>query len=358
MLRRRQSWSAIRALAFASAGSTIASVVALALGAALIFALAQWLVLDAYWAGSGPEACPDKRAACWPFIRSRLDQFFYGFYPAGERWRIDVGLALILLPVLLPALRIRGIRLLHLALLTVVGLVAAMALFRGGWGGLVRVPTDRWGGAFLTIITVVSVFVVALPSAILLALGRRSSLPLVRSLCATWVEFWRGVPALVVLFVAIIMFPLFMPPGIASDKLLRALIAMAILMSCYLAEAVRGALASVPQGQVDAAYALGLGYWRTTYLVVLPQALPTALPQITSNLIGLFKETTVLLVIGVPDLLGMVQAAAADPAWLSEGVLMTGYFFAAAVFWICCFGLSRYSRQLERRLTAHRGEQA
>lgn len=358
MLKPAAVWSRIRTQAFSSIGATIASVVALALGAASIVGLAEWLVLDAYWLGSGPEACPDRRAACWPFISARLDQFFYGFYPTGERWRIDLGLALILLPVLLSALRIKGIRVLHLALLTVVGLVAAMALFRGGWGGLVRVPTDRWGGAFLTIITVTSVFVVALPAAILLALGRRSSLPLVRALCATWVEFWRGVPALVVLFVAIIMFPLFMPPGIASDKLVRALIAMAILMSCYLAEAVRGALASVPQGQIEAAHALGLGYWRSTFLVVLPQALPTALPQIASNLIGLLKETTVLVIIGVPDLLGMVQAAAADPTWLSEGVLLTGYFFAAAVFWICCFGLSRYCRQLERRLTAHRGEHA
>lgn len=354
----KRSRELLRSQLFSSPGSAIASVVALALGVGLTVVLLQWLVLDAYWVGSDPSACPDKRAACWPFILTRLDQFFYGFYPRDARWRIDLGLALIFLPVVLSMMRIRRIRGPWLISLGVAALAVALLLFRGGWAGMPRVPTDRWGGAFLTIVTVATVFMAALPAGIALALGRRSSLPLVRTLCATWIEFWRGVPALVVLFVAIIMFPLFMPAGVASDKLLRALIAMAILMSCYLAEAVRGALASVPQGQLEAAHALGLGYWRTTFMVVLPQALPAALPQITSNLIGLFKETTVLLIIGVPDLLAMVQAAASDPAWLSEGVLMTGYLFAAAVFWICCFGLSRYSRHLERRLTAHRGEHA
>ncbi len=176
--------------------------------------------------------------------------------------------------------------------------------------------------------------------------------------CASlWVEFWRGVPALVVLFIATIMFPLFVPEDFKIDKLVRALLAMAILMSCYLAEAVRGGLASVPLGQVEAASALGLGYWQRNFLVVMPQALSAALPQIASNLIGLTKETTVLLIIGIPDLLAMVNAAAADPAWLSEGVLMTGYVFTAAVFWVCCFALSIYARHLERRLRGHHREQ-
>jgi general L-amino acid transport system permease protein len=169
-----------------------------------------------------------------------------------------------------------------------------------------------------------------------------------------WVELWRSVPALVVLFVAIIMFPLFMPPGMEIDKLLRALIALAILMSAYLSEAVRGALASLPGAQYEAADALGLSYWQRTTRVILPQALPVALPQITSNFIGLVKETTVLIVIGLFDVLGMVQIAAGDPAWSGPGTSATGYLFVALLFWILCFSLSRYSARMERRWTAYR----
>jgi general L-amino acid transport system permease protein len=151
--------------------------------------------------------------------------------------------------------------------------------------------------------------------------------------------------------VAIVMFPLFTPPGIEIDKLLRALIALTILMSSYLAEAIRGALQSIPTGQYEAADALGMSYWQRTRLVILPQALPVALPQITSNFIGLFKETTVLLIIGLFDLLGMVQTAASDPQWLSVGTTATGYAFAAVFFWIFCFSFSRYTSYLERRAT-------
>ena len=205
------------------------------------------------------------------------------------------------------------------------------------------------GRFFLTVITALFVLSTSLPIAVMLALGRCSSIPLVRVCCATWIELWRSVPALVVLFVAIIMFPLFMPEEIEIDKLLRALCALTVLMSCYMAEAIRGALQSIPRGQYEAAEALGLGYWRRTFLVILPQAFPVALPQITSNFIGLFKETTVLLIIGLFDLLGMVQNAASDPTWISPGVSATGYLFVALFFWLFCFSLSRYSAWLERK---------
>ena len=342
---------------FATPAASIASAIALAGGLWLLAGALQWLVFDAYWAGTEPAACPQKSAACWPFIRARLDQFLYGFYPAQERWRIDIALTAGALLAVVAVVRPRRITSRMLLLAGYVWLIAALALFHGGWAGLVSVSTAQWGGAFLTLTAVATVFAVALPVGVLLALGRTSPLPLVRALCSLWVEFWRGVPALVVLFIATIMFPLFVPEDFSMDKLVRALLAMAILMSCYLAEAVRGGLASVPQGQIEAASALGLGYWQRNFLVVLPQALSASLPQIASNLIGLTKETTVLLIIGIPDLLGMVNAAAADPAWLSEGVLMTGYVFTAAVFWICCFGLSLYSRRLERRLRVHRREE-
>ena len=316
--------------------------------------LVNWLVLDAYWSGSTPADCPDKTAACWPFVRARFDQFMYGLYPQAERWRINLGLGLIILlavPLLIP--RVPAKRWL-IPLLVIACPLIGMGLFLGGNFGLVYVETGNWGGFFLTVVTALFVLSTSLPIAVMLALGRCSSIPLVRVCCATWIELWRSVPALVVLFVAIIMFPLFMPEEMEIDKLLRALGALTILMSCYMAEAIRGALQSIPKGQYEAAEALGLGYWRRTFLVILPQAFPVALPQITSNFIGLFKETTVLLIIGLFDLLGMVQNAASDPAWLSPGVSATGYLFAALFFWLFCFSLSRYSAWLERKASVYK----
>ena len=319
----------------------------LAVGAPLL----NWLVIDAYWSGTTPADCPDKSAACWPFIRARFDQFMYGLYPEAERWRVNLGLLLLVAitaPLFIP--RFPGKRRVA-ALLAIACPAVGVGLFLGGHGGLAYVETGRWGGFFLTVVTALFVLSTSLPIAMLLALGRRSSIPLLRVCCATWIELWRSVPALVVLFVAIIMFPLFMPAGLETDKLLRALCALTLLMSCYMAEALRGALQSIPQGQYEAAEALGLGYWPRTFTVILPQAIPVALPQITSNFIGLFKETTVLLIIGLFDLLGMVQSAASDPAWLSPGVSATGYLFVALFFWLFCFSLSRYSAWLERDLT-------
>jgi len=341
---------------FSTPLNSVLSLLALGIMYVVFVPIFQWLVLDAYWWGSDPSACPDKSAACWPFIWARFDQLIYGLYPADQRWRINLGVGvgvLLALPIFVPRFPhkpwiILGLLICYPAI--------GFFLFLGGFFGLPSVETSKWGGFFLTIITAVFVFSTSLPFGIALALGRNSQMPLLRMLCATWVEFWRSVPALVVLFVAIIMFPLFMPENIEIDKLLRALIALTILMSSYLAEAVRGALHSIPRGQYEAAEALGFGYWQRTFLIILPQAIPVALPQITSNFIGLFKETTVLLIIGLFDLLGMVQSAASDPAWLSQGVSATGYFFAALYFWMFCFSFSRYSSYLERKMSAYRAD--
>jgi len=314
----------------------------------VLFPLFDWLVLDAQWAGDTPADCPDKAAACWPFIRTHLNQFMYGLYPRAEQWRVNLGIALgaaITAPLFFHGFRYKTWLIpLLLIFYTLIGLL----LFLGGHFGLNYVETSKWGGFFLTLITAIFVLSTSLPIAVILALGRESKMPIIRITTATWIEFWRSVPALVVLFVAIIMFPLFMPKHMEIDKLLRALMALTILMSAYMAESIRGALRAIPRDQYEAASALGLGYWQTTFLITLPQAIPTALPQITSNFIGLFKETTILLIIGLFDLLGMVQNAASDADWLSSGVSATGYLFAAVFFWACCFGLSRYSAHLER----------
>ena len=334
---------------FSSAFNSILTLVSLAAIYLVLVPLFNWLMVDAQWSGSTPAACPDKEAACWPFILVHFNQFLYGLYPRAEQWRIDLGVALgviITAPVFMPKFAYKTWL---ISVLPILYALIAVLLFLGGFFGLVYVETSKWGGFFLTLVTAIFVLSTALPIAVALALGRESRLPLIRITTATWVEFWRSIPALVVLFVAIIMFPLFMPKGVEIDKLLRALIALTVLMSTYMAESIRGAIQAIPKDQYEAASALGFGYWQKTFLVILPQATPTALPQITSNFIGLFKETTILLIIGLYDLLGMVQNASSDPEWLSTGVSATGYLFVAGFFWLCCFSLSRYSAHLERK---------
>jgi len=341
---------------FSSWFNAALTILSLILIYAVLVPLFSWLIVDAHWFGTTPAACPDKTAACWPFIWARFDQLIYGLYPIDQRWRIDLGVLLgsvLAAPLLFPRF---AHRILLIGIVCIAYPLIGMILFIGGHFGLPYVETSKWGGFFLTIVTAVFVFATSFPLGVLLALGRRSSLPVISIICATWIEFWRSLPALVVLFVAIIMFPLFMPPGMEIDKLLRALIALTVLMSTYLAEAMRGALQTLPPGQEEAAKALGLTYWQRTGLVILPQAFPAALPQITSNFIGLFKETTVLLVIGLFDLLGMVQSAASDPAWLSQGVSATGYVFAALFFWVFCFSISRYSAYVEQTMGKYKTE--
>lgn len=352
VIRKSVSW--LRKNLFSSPVNILLTVTSLWLVIITLVPLVEWAIVDAQWRGATPGDCPNKEAACWPFVRARFGQFMFGLYPEGERWRVILGFAIglaALFPLFIPRFPFK--RWLIMFLIFCFPFIA-IVLFSGGILGLDHVETTQWGGFFLTLVVSSFVMAMSLPLGILLGLGRQSSMPLIRVLCSGWVEFWRAVPALVVLFVAIIMFPLFMPDNFEIDKLLRALIAFTLLMSAYLAEAVRGALQALSRGQYEAADALGLTYWQTMRLIILPQALVTATPQITSNFIGLFKETTILLVIGLYDLLGMVQSAAADPAWLGRGVVATGYVFAAAFFWIFCFTMSRYSAHLERKYGVER----
>ena len=214
------------------------------------------------------------------------------------------------------------------------------------------VETRLWGGLFLTLVIAAVGIVGSLPLGILLALGRRSHMPVIRAICVAFIEVWRGVPLITVLFMASNMFPLFMPEGVNFDKLVRALVGVTIFASAYMAEVVRGGLQAIPKGQYEAAEALGLGYWRTTGLVILPQALKIVIPGIVNNFIGLFKDSTLVLVIGLFDFLGMAQAAASNSHWL--GFAIEGYVFTGFGFWIFCFGMSRYSQHLERMLRTAR----
>jgi general L-amino acid transport system permease protein len=218
--------------------------------------------------------------------------------------------------------------------------------------GLQEVETPLWGGLFLTLVVAGVGIVSSLPIGVLLALGRRSDMPIVRMLCVGFIELIRAVPLITVLFMASVMLPLFLPTGVNFDKLLRALIGIALFSAAYMAEVVRGGLQAIPNGQYEAAKALGLNYAKMMGFVVLPQALRIVIPGIVNNFISLFKNTTLVLIIGLFDLLGIVKAALTDPNWL--GLAMEAYVFAGFIFWIFCFGMSRYSMRLERRLNAGR----
>jgi general L-amino acid transport system permease protein len=239
-------------------------------------------------------------------------------------------------------------------LIVVSAILAAVILVSVDFG-LVPVETQQWGGLLVTLVVAATGIVVSLPLGILLALGRRSNMPIVKLFSIIFIEVWRGVPLITVLFMASVMLPLFMPEGVTFDKLLRALVGTALFSAAYMAETVRGGLQAIPKGQYEAARALGLSYWMMMALIVLPQALKIVIPGIVNSFISLFKDTTLVAIIGLFDILGIVNAGFADPKWASPETAATGYFVAALIFWAFCFGMSRYSQFMERRLaTGHR----
>jgi general L-amino acid transport system permease protein len=305
----------------------------------------RWGVLDATFSGRDRAACTGD-GACWPFVTSRFGQFMYGFYPVAERWRVNLigTLATIFVFYLFTSAPLKR-KVIASSLL----LISGFLLLKGGVFGLMPIETTQWGGLFLTLVLALTGTLVSLPLGILLALGRRSPLPVVRTLAATFVEVVRGVPLITVLFLASVMLPIILPPGTHFDKLLRALIGITLFAAAYMAEVVRGGLEAIPKGQYEASHALGLSKVQTLALVILPQALRKVVPAIVNTWIGLFKDTTLVLIIGMFDLLGMVQAASTDPGWL--GTSLEGYVFAGAIYWAFCFGLSRLSRRLEEQST-------
>ncbi len=341
----RASWAGwARANLFASPASGLVTVALAGLIAAVVWSVAGWALIEADWRGATRADCRGE-GACWVFIAARLDQFVYGFYPEAERWRVDLaglGLALSVVPWF-------ASRLPHRLVLGAAGLVVVLllapVLLGGGVAGLAVVETRQWGGMMLTIVVTVYGLAAAFPLGVLLALGRRSRLPVVRVACIGFIELWRGVPLITVLFMASVMLPLFLPQGVEIDKLVRALIGVSLFAAAYMAEVVRGGLQAIPRGQLEAAAALGLGPWRVMALVVLPQALRHVVPGIANTFIALFKDTTLVLVIGLFDFLGVIQAALTDPEWL--GYALEGYVFAAAVYWVICFSMSRLSRRFE-----------
>jgi general L-amino acid transport system permease protein len=445
----------------------------------------KFMLVDAVWSGKDRTACLAEDVghpvgACWPFIQAKFSQFIYGFYPAAERWRVNLTFflaALLLLPLLIPRLPAKGLNaglffvafpvvaffLLHggglsgfgvgwatsflagcadgiselgqkliragearaavgpllLGLGKIVALLGAgvsvlispltglhreiqasaqpvwmdfattsiaVSLlsfglnggFRTGWrsliitiaifagvgiviatmgldhGGLPIVDTGLWGGLLVTLVVSVTGIVASMPIGIALALGRRSTIPLIRFFSIGFIEVWRGVPLITVLFFATYMLPLFLPGNFKVDGLVRALIGIALFSGAYIAEVVRGGLQAIPRGQSEAASAIGLSWWKITALIVMPQALRHVIPGLVNSFIGLFKDTSLVSIVALFDLLGQLHASFADPVWAAPTTLFTGFGFAGMIYFTFCFGMSRYSLFVENRLNVNR----
>jgi general L-amino acid transport system permease protein len=345
-----------RANLFSSPLNIVLTIVCVALIAWAVPPLVRFFLTDAVWSGTSGEACaasPEhpNPGACWAFVRVWFSYFVYGFYPLSQRWRVDVFfVAFALGTVWLLRLSAPRRDLAAVYFFVVLPVLSYVLLHGMPLLGLVVVSTSLWGGILVTIVVAAIGIVFSLPLGILLALGRRSTLPVVKIVSVTFIEFVRGVPVITVLFMASVMLPLFVPERFAPDKLFRALIGVALFASAYMAEVVRGGLAAVPRGQYEAAGALGLSYWRMMGLVILPQALRITLPNILNTFIGLFKDTTLVFVVGIFDFLRTLEAARADPKWAVPNIPLTGYAFAAIFYFICCYGMSRYARRMEVRL--------
>lgn len=308
----------------------------------------MWGFVDASWVGVDRNACTVGGGACWVFIEDRFPQLIYGFYPHAERWRPD--LVYFFAAVLVGWLAWpKAPKKIWVGAITIfIYPIVSLILLNGGIFGMPSVETTKWGGLLVTLVLALSGIVISLPFGTVLALGRRSSMPVIKTISTVYIEFWRAVPLITVLFMASVMLPLFTSGDIGIDKLLRAMIGITMFYSAYMAEVVRGGLQAIPKGQYEAAESLGLSYWKSMIFVILPQALKITIPSIVNTFISLFKDTSLVLIIGIFDLLAIGQSALSDPNWLGFSVEM--YVFIAFVFWIFCFGISRYSIYIENKL--------
>ncbi len=338
----------LRANLFASPPSTLATLMLLYLAWKLLPPLIEWGFANAVWSAADSQACRNLggRGACWAFVTEKHRFILFGTYPYDQHWR--PALATVLLIALYGASMLQAMWRRRLALLWLAGLGVIGALMWGGVWGLPYVENERWGGLVLTLLLSTFGLAFAFPLSILLALGRRSVLPAIHVICIAYIELIRGVPLISLLFMASVMLPLFLPAGVSIDKLLRAQIAMILFAAAYLAEVVRGGLQALAQGQEDAARALGLSYWQRTLLVILPQALRIAIPPLVNTFIGFFKDTSLVVIIGLFDLLTTIKVSLSEPAWTGFGV--EAYLFAALVYFLFCYSMSRYSQKLERDL--------
>jgi general L-amino acid transport system permease protein len=324
----------------------------------IIFAappLLNWLIFDANIVGDSKEACTGG-GACWVYIKVWFNRFMYGMYPNAEQWRINVTFIAVLIFMgagfFVPTRLKNYLSLYYSLLLPIISFILIYYIISGGSFGLVWVETGAWGGLSLTFMVSFFSLIFCFPLGMMLALGRRSNLPIVKYSSLSFIEFWRGVPLITVLFMSAVMFPMFLPEGTYIDKLIRVVVAITLFEAAYTAEVIRGGLQALPRGQYDAAKSLGMGYWTMHIFVILPQALKLVIPGIANTFLALIKDTPLIFVVGLLELVGMLNLAKTNPKWL--GFSMEGYVFAGIIFWIICYSMSRYSQNLEQKYKTDR----
>ena len=316
----------------------------------------NWMIFDATISGDTKEACIGSDGACWTYIKVWFRRFMYGMYPNEFHWRINTAF-IILIAFAFVGFFMRGklknyITFYYAIFYPIIAFVIINFLISGGSFGLEWVETNAWGGLSLTFIVSFFGLIFCFPLGMILALGRRSELPVIRYISIGYIEFWRGVPLITVLFMSSVMFPMFLPSDAFVDKLIRVIAAIILFEAAYVAEVIRGGLQALPRGQYDAAKSLGMGYWRMQIFVILPQALKLVIPGIANTFLALVKDTPLIFVVGLLELVGMLNLAKTNPKWL--GFAMEGYVFAAIIFWIICYAMSKYSYNLELKYKTER----
>jgi len=338
---------------FSSVFNILASILIIAALIAILPDMIDWLFISANWSGTTQADCV-KEGACWVFISAWSQQIFYGSYPDGELWRVNLCLILlagvIALSFILPA-RIRN----QISVPAFLVLPFVCVLFLdGSYIGLREVTTNLWGGFSLNLLLAAASIIIAFPFGFLWALGRRSDMPFARSVSVTCIEFFRGTPILALFFMGSVMLPLFFPADVSVDKLLRVWIILILFMSAYMAEVFRSGFQAIPSGQYEAADSLGLGYWQKTLLFIFPQVIKVSMPNILATFVMVFKNTVFLLVIAVPEMLQVIMTALSNSNWLG-GHAIEGYLFVGFIFWICCFSMSLLATSIEKKLdTSHK----
>lgn len=345
-------WRWLRANLLGSRRSALLTALLAAAVVVLCAKLVDWAIIEAVWVAPPGDsaACRAVRGegACWAMIAEKHRFILFATYPYDEQWRAAASCGIIVALYVVSAIRRFWTR--HLVLYWIGGLTAVAVLMWGGVVGLPFVGQESWGGLPVTLLLATIGIATALPIGVLLALGRQAhGLPVIRTLSVAYIELIRGVPLVSLLFMASFLFPLFLPAGVSVDKFLRAQVAFTMFAAAYMAEVVRGGLQGIPRGQVEAAAALGLGYWRTQGLVVLPQALRSVIPALVNTAIAMLKNTSLVLIIGLFDLLTAGKAAIVDPMWQAFGLEM--FVAVSLVYFVICFALSKYSQRLEARLS-------
>ena len=338
---------------FSTVPNSLASLFIIALLLNILPGFIDWLFISANWSGETQDACV-KDGACWVFINAWSQQFFYGSYPTEEIWRVNLCLEALVLVIAASYRFKKGAREKIFVPLFLLLPFISIAILDGSYLGLPQVSTDLWGGFSLNVLLAAASIIVAFPLGYLWALGRRSHMPLARSISIGFIEFFRGVPVLALFFMGSVMLPLFFPEGTNVDKLLRVWIVLIFFMAGYMAEVFRGGFNAIPQGQYEAADSLGLSYWQKTLLIILPQVIKISMPNILATFVMLFKNTTFLLIIGIFEMLSTTQTALSNSHWLG-GHAQEGYIFVGLVFWICCFSMSMMATSIERKFnTGHK----